>query len=205
MALRAINYDKTHFYKIVCKDTNIKDCYVGHTTDFTTRKCSHQRNSKKTDGTEQSDLYVYKFIRENGGWENWDMVLIETSKCDNGLQARQRERYFIETLGASLNKTIPFLSVEEKKERDHLRYKENIDRHNELMRDVNKRLRQEFPERYKEYDRQKWINNKEKIQAHQKEIIKCECGVNFQRTSKARHEKSKKHQQYLQSLNNPQE
>ena len=29
-----MDYSKTHFYKIVCKDLNIKDCYVGHTIKF---------------------------------------------------------------------------------------------------------------------------------------------------------------------------
>ena len=33
-----IDYSKTIIYKIVCKDINIKDCYVGSTTNFTNRK-----------------------------------------------------------------------------------------------------------------------------------------------------------------------
>ena len=33
-----INYDKTHFYKLCCRDPTITDIYVGHTTDFTRRK-----------------------------------------------------------------------------------------------------------------------------------------------------------------------
>ena len=32
------DYSSTHFYKIVCKDLDIRDFYIGHTTDFTTRK-----------------------------------------------------------------------------------------------------------------------------------------------------------------------
>lgn len=35
-----INYSNTHFYKIVCKNADIKDCYVGHTTDFKRRKAN---------------------------------------------------------------------------------------------------------------------------------------------------------------------
>ena len=77
MPLKAINYDKTHFYKIVCKDLDIKDCYVGHTTDFTTRKYDHkQRCSNPNNGG--YNLPVYRFMRENGGWENFEMILIRT-------------------------------------------------------------------------------------------------------------------------------
>ena len=79
MPLKAINYDKTHFYKIVCKDLDIKDCSVGHTTDFTTRKYDHkQRCSNPNNGG--YNLPVYRFMRENGGWENFEMILIKTEK-----------------------------------------------------------------------------------------------------------------------------
>ena len=37
MPKKPIDYSKTHFCKIVCNDTNIKPCYVGHTTDFKRR------------------------------------------------------------------------------------------------------------------------------------------------------------------------
>ena len=33
-----INYSSTIIYKIVCKDLNVKDIYIGHTTNFIKRK-----------------------------------------------------------------------------------------------------------------------------------------------------------------------
>jgi hypothetical protein len=33
-----IDYSKSIIYKIVCKDLDVKDCYVGSTTNFTNRK-----------------------------------------------------------------------------------------------------------------------------------------------------------------------
>ena len=51
MPRHPINYDNTCFYKIVCKNLDIHDIYVGHTTDFTTRKTAHKtasNNNKKT-------------------------------------------------------------------------------------------------------------------------------------------------------------
>ena len=53
------------------------------------------------------NIFVYQFIRENGGWDNFDMILIEEYECENRLQAEQRERYWIETLKAELNQIIP--------------------------------------------------------------------------------------------------
>ena len=37
-----IDYDKTIIYRIVCKNTLITDCYIGHTTNFTKRICEHK-------------------------------------------------------------------------------------------------------------------------------------------------------------------
>ena len=34
MPRKEIDYSKTVIYKIVCNDLNVKDVYVGHTTDF---------------------------------------------------------------------------------------------------------------------------------------------------------------------------
>jgi predicted GIY-YIG superfamily endonuclease len=61
-----INYTNTHFYKIVCKDTSITDCYVGHTTDFKSRKTKH-KHCCMNENNKKYYIYVYKFMRDNGG------------------------------------------------------------------------------------------------------------------------------------------
>ena len=42
MPKKEIDYQNTIIYKIVCNDLNVKDVYVGHTTDFTKRKSHHK-------------------------------------------------------------------------------------------------------------------------------------------------------------------
>ena len=93
-------------YKLVCKDINIKECYVGSTINFTRRKC-HHKCSCNNEINKSYNLFVYQFIRDNGGFDNWDMIQIEEYKFDtrNGLNAR--ERHWIEQLQATLNKYIP--------------------------------------------------------------------------------------------------
>ena len=109
-----INYDKTHFYKLCCTDPTITDIYVGHTTDFTRRRHVHKTDCCN-EKSKNHNTYTYKFIRDNQGWDNWDMVLIETLKCDDVLHARKTERGFIEQLSASLNSVIPSRTVAEQK------------------------------------------------------------------------------------------
>ena len=72
----AVNYNNVIFYKIVCLDLDIKECYVGHTTSFTNRKSKHKRTCEN-EKHKGHDIYLYRNIREYGGWGNWEMLMIE--------------------------------------------------------------------------------------------------------------------------------
>ena len=101
-----IDYSNTIIYKITCKDINITDVYVGHTTNFHTRKIAHKtccNNIKSKD----YNVNVYQFIRSNGGWESWNMVEVERYNAIDKRNLETRERYWIELLKPSLNHNIP--------------------------------------------------------------------------------------------------
>ena len=71
---------RLNFYKIVCKDTTVQDTYVGHTTNFTKRRYKHKDyciNPKHRN----YNIYLYQFIRDNGGWDNFDLILINTENA----------------------------------------------------------------------------------------------------------------------------
>ncbi len=48
-------------------------------------------------------MIVYKFIRENGGWENWDMILIDTLNLKNKLHAILAEWNYTKQFGREHN------------------------------------------------------------------------------------------------------
>lgn len=102
MPKKIMNYENTFIYKICCKDVTITEVYVGHTTNFKQRKSGHKLNCNN-EKNKNYNCFVYKFIREHGGWYNWDMVLIENINCKCRLEALQQERYYVEILNASLN------------------------------------------------------------------------------------------------------
>lgn len=106
-----INYNKNMNYKIYCSNNSIEDVYVGHTTDFIRRMNYHKKscNLKK-------DNYLYNFINDNGGWENWKMEIIELFPCSNSIESQDREKYWINNLEATLNTHIKYSNVEYKKE-----------------------------------------------------------------------------------------
>jgi hypothetical protein len=44
MTRTPIDYSKTIIYRIVCKDVNVTECYIGQTTNFIKRKSQHKEN-----------------------------------------------------------------------------------------------------------------------------------------------------------------
>ena len=117
MPLNNIDYSKTIIYKIVCNDLNIKDVYIGHTTDFIRRKQTHRKNCSQ-ESSYKYNTKLYSFIRDNGGFNNFQMLMIETFECKNGNEARTRERYWYELLNANLNSCRPIQTERERKDRD---------------------------------------------------------------------------------------
>ena len=94
--------DHVIFYKFVCNDLNVTSCYVGHTTNFKQRKSKHQsccNNSTSND----HNLKIYKIIRENGGWSNWDIVEIDKQICKHHAHAKIIEQEWIEKLKPGMN------------------------------------------------------------------------------------------------------
>jgi hypothetical protein len=204
MPLKAISYDNVYFYKIICRDLNIKDLYVGHTTDFNTRKRSHKNCCNNKSGNVRYHATCYKFIRDNGGWDNWDMVLIDKLKCDDKLDALRKERKYIEDLNANLNMIIPSRTNQEwvVDNRDHIKdYKHNwhltnIERIHEDKKEYYVDHREYTINKVKEY----YKNNKDKCKEWKNGLVNCECGFTYTNANKARHQRTIKHQNYLKSI-----
>ena len=187
MPRKDIDYSRCIIYKIVCNDFNIKDLYVGHTTDLVKRRSHHRTNCNNMNNNSTYELKIYKVIRENGGWDNWGVVVIENYEaCKNAEEARTRERYWFEILHANLNSVRPIRTLEEKTEY-HKDYYEN---NKECILETNKQYynnnkdcillqkRENNKENYiiqkkkklkNEYAKEYYLKNREKILNRQKE------------------------------------
>jgi hypothetical protein len=144
MPKQEIDYTNTIMYKIVCKDLNITDLYVGSTTDFRRRKCYHKADLKRKTHKLQT------IINENGGWENWDMIEIEKYPCNDNNEARARERYWYEELKATLNGISP-LAVWKEKDYNKKYYLENREKILEEKKKYRIKNKEKIIEQMKEY------------------------------------------------------
>ena len=62
-------------YKLVCKDVNVTEVYVGSSTSLRNRRYAHKSCCTR-ENSKQHNLRVYQYIRANGGW-NWNLLVIE--------------------------------------------------------------------------------------------------------------------------------
>ena len=110
MPKKSIDYlnQDVYFYKLVCKDLEIKDVCVGSTMNMTKRLHSH-KNMCKNQHRKEFNYPVYIRIRDSGGFGNWSMVLIDRHDCKDRLDAERIERQYIEMMKPTLNKYMSSL------------------------------------------------------------------------------------------------
>jgi hypothetical protein len=121
---------------------------------------------------------VYQFIRENGGFYNWDVVLVENViGCTSSWELHARERYWIDTLKSELNKHIPNRTQKEYKRKYRELNKDEISEKSKKYREQNKdkikvsqtKFREENTDKIKKSYRKFYDLNKDKIIKQQKE------------------------------------
>jgi hypothetical protein len=170
------DYSKTLIYKICCNDTSIKDIYVGSTCNFTQRKWLHKTHCiNKTNRQDKHSINrLYNFIRENGGWDNWTMIMIEEVNCKDKREKEKVEREYYDKLKPTLNSQLPFYTREEKKKWHKNHYQKNRE----------ERLNQE---------KLRYENNKEEIKRKRREYYhKNKERINEQRRKKYQESKNLK-------------
>jgi hypothetical protein len=130
---------------------------VGSTTEFTKRKYQHKSRCNNKNG-KCYNFYVYQFIREHLGWNNFEMVEIEKYNAIDILDQRKRERYWLEYYSATLNSQTPSRNgkqwYEENQEHVKEYYKENKEENKEKINKKQRQYREQNKEKIKEQQRQ---------------------------------------------------
>ena len=135
-------------YKLYCKDENIKDFYIGSSTNFKRRKYAH-KSICNNPNNRRHNLKVYKFIRANGGYENFDYEIILKTDED---EIKKIEQKYIDELKPTLN-CINACGLDRK----------------EYQKQYNEINKIKISKQRKEYDKQRYQKNKEKIKENQKQ------------------------------------
>ena len=116
-------------YKIYCKDENIRDIYIGSTKNLNLRTSIH-KHTCNNETLRYYNIKLYKFIRENGGWDNFKIEILKTYEIENIKEKLIKERKWIDKLKPSLNTQKPCRT--DKEYRDDNKEKIN------LLKKINK-------------------------------------------------------------------
>jgi len=102
---KTLHPERPAVYSITCKDPNIKDMYIGSCNNFNNRYKDHKYGSTHDIPRKVNQMLLYKFIRNNGGWENWickpEEFLAKNVSID---KRKELEQIYIDLLEPSLNR-----------------------------------------------------------------------------------------------------
>jgi hypothetical protein len=206
------DYSRTIIYKIVKNDDfENANVYVGSTTEFVKRKYGHKSNCNN-ENNEKYNRKVYQTIRENGGWENWNMIEIEKYPCNDKREAETREEYWRCELKAKLNSQRAFITTEQLKQHKKEYRKEYCIENSDKIKQFQKEYHIENADKIKEKKKEYRTENAEKIKQFQKQYrtenaekiyqkYDCECGGKYTHQGKSIHFKTKNHQNYINNKN----
>lgn len=177
-------YQNGKIYKIV--DIGYNKCYIGSTIQALSHRMSKHRTNyinNLPNGTKARELF------SEFGLENCKIELIENFPCNNKDELVKQEGYHIQSM-TCVNKCIP----RNCKEDVYKAYNES-----------HKEQRQEYRDAHKDekvvYDAAYHEANRDNIAARKNEIVMCVCGHSHRKGDKARHQRSKRHQLYLNKPN----
>jgi len=180
-----VNYQNGKIYKIV--DNTTGKVYIGSTTKeyLSQRLAKHVSNYKsylKTGKKNRNYMTSYQVLENN----DYEIMLLELCPCSSKDELFVRERFYthtIECVNKVKNQGI-------KAELGKTEYNKQCSKaYREKNKDLIKEKKKVYHEKKKDF-----INEKAK------QKYTCPCGSCLRISDKVRHERTKKHQDYLKSL-----
>ena len=156
-------------YKICPKNKNLNYCYIGQTTNFKNRKRQHIKNTTNPNDKKHYHLKHYQAIRENGGWDEWEMIEIEKFNGKTKLEARIREQELIKEHNANLNMLNAYITEEERASTKKAITEKYREENKELLKEQTKQYKEEHKDIIAEQMKKYRQENKEKIYEKTKE------------------------------------
>jgi hypothetical protein len=166
-----MNIKMAYIYKISCKDLNVKECYFGSTKDFKAREYKHKSNCYNENG-KLYNTSVYKFIRENNGWGNWTMNIIDCiTSIDKEIIKKCERKYIEENRDIVLNKDLPGRTDNEYRENNREKERERSKIYRDNNKEKVKQSKKDYYQKNKEKEilKQKIYREKNKDEINRKE------------------------------------
>jgi hypothetical protein len=176
-----------YIYKLCCKNESIPDIYIGSTKNHKQRELQHQSACNMLHNRK-----VYNFINDNGGWDGWDFVVIDTVD-GNAEMLLRAERYWYDKYAPSLNTNSVLLTENERIEKRKAACKRHYLENRESLIEQQLIHRVNHMEAYLAYQKMYRTKNRDAISIKMKTKNDCPCGGKFTYSNKLKHLDSAKH------------
>ena len=191
-----------YIYKIADKAAEFDEIYVGSTACLRKRKNAHKTACNNPNDKEYNK-YKYQFIRENGGFANFDLYELEEVRYDNKKELLKKEREWIERLKPELNKVVPTRTrkeyYEDNRDAIHAKHKQYYEDNKDTISEQRKQYRENNEDTIRAARKRYYEDNKHAILLKRHEKHDCPCGGRFTHGDRVKHERTQKHQEYLSS------
>ena len=109
-------------YELKSIDKSVTEIYIGSTWDMSDRYWCHQDkcNNKKR---KEYNIPLYHYIRENGGFDNFEMTIIDSGECEDRTELHCAEQFYIDLSGGIenlLNDKDALLDKQKRKEKNNI-------------------------------------------------------------------------------------
>jgi hypothetical protein len=199
-----MSYENSKIYKLVCNKTN--QIYYGSTIQHLyQRKHDHKKHYNHFINGTFHYMSSFEIIKEG----DYDIVLVEKYPCKDKDELHMRERFYIENNECVNKCKRPFVTEDEKKDKNKETRKIYVEKNKDKIKEKNKKWREsetgiKYYQNNKEIILTKGKLQYEKVKdvllEKRKEKIVCECGTECRKADISTHKKSKKHQEYIKGL-----
>jgi hypothetical protein len=173
------NYQLGKIYKIECNATGL--IYVGSTCEPTLarRLAGHVNTYNHYLKGKFRNSTSFEIIKNN----DYDIILLEAYPCNSKDELHARESYWTQN-------TVCVNKVKNQGIQADIGYKE-------YKKEYKKDWHLKNKEEHNLKSKKNYEDNKSKIAEYRSKIIDCDCGKSYTQSNKARHEKTNKHQSFI--------
>ena len=158
-----IRYENGVIYMIKNKTDDTKEYYIGSSYEFK-RRCMKHKSDCNNENGKNYNCKVYKYIRDNGGWNEWKIILMYDYPCKNRNELELEEQQAVKEYKSTLNTRFPARTKKEY-------YQDNKEKILQKKKDFYQKNKEKLSQKEKE----RYEANKEEI--NKKHAIKINCDI----------------------------
>lgn len=186
-------FDDIIIYKLSCKNPSVLPFYIGSTTDLYCRMATHKHWSKNT----KKQCYLYKFIRDFGGYDNFKFDILAHHKNKTLKEKKDYEKQFIDMYKPQLNKQVIGRTLKEytKDNREKIN-RQNMMSHYKHLEKRRAYLRKRYhdnKDKYLPMMNETMKKNKKRYDINRKFKVNCLCGCQTNYSYRHNHRRGKQH------------